>query len=292
MFNHHFSAILTVSATLALLASSCQGTALNNESSGESRSTNADSIISEFELRESIKTASENYRIESDDSIIGTIYLTVSASVQWPEELGKYKIDNLRDTIINYTFDSKANRDINKAITNDVTDVAQFQLGGTPQKITSVPDSMSMFAYYSNRSLQLVECTEQTVTYSATFSEYLGGAHPFSKSTPFTFILETDKMVNVDYLFTTGYESKLLPILMDAIAGSHSMSTDDLKAALLSNPEINSSSMVYLLNGSIVFHFNPYDILPYSFGPTDAYVSPYEVSEILKPEAKKLLLDM
>lgn len=292
MSPRHFSTILTASAAVAILAASCQGTAVDNSSDAAGKASSADSIISEFDLRESIKTASESYCIASDDSILGTVYMTVSTSVQWPEELGKYKIDNLRDTIINYTFDSKAPRDINKAIINNVTDVEQFELGGKPQKVDAIPDSMAMFAYYSNRTLQLVECTEQTVTYSATFSEYLGGAHPFSKSVPFTFILESDRIVNIDYLFAKGSESKLMPIVMGAIAGSHSMSTDELKAALLSNPEINSASIVYLLNGSIVFHFNPYDILPYSFGPTDAYVSPYEVSDFLTPEAKKLLLEI
>lgn len=280
-----------VAVALVWLMSACQGTAIDNEKSGNMSATEADidSIVSEFDLDEKMFTASANYMfVDETDSQPG--YLTVSTSVQWPEQLGKYKIDALRDTIRSLAFGVDSPADIRKAVARSVTDVASFGLPGKVTPVTSVPDSAGMFAYYSNRVVQLVECTQQTVTYSISLSEYMGGAHPNSNTTFFTFILDSGKILTPEILFTGDWKKTVEPVLMQSIAAELGMSVEETKSALLASP-FDVSPDVYLSNGIIIFHYNPYEILPYSAGAIDAPVSPYEVSAVLTPAAHKLLME-
>jgi len=284
----NWKTLLPLSVTAAIFFNACQGTAIDNkESSAKSDTT---SVISEFQLQESILTASESYRITSSDEDSTVYYLSLSSSVQWPESLGKHKIQALRDTIISIAFGPTKYNDIRNAIKASVTDVSQFGLGDKIERIESVPDSIAPNELYSNRTVQMVECTEQTVTYSAAWSEYLGGAHPNSGATPFTFVLASDSIVNMNYLFKPGAEKKLLPKILESLAMNYSMSVEELNNALLNSPT-SVTGNVYILNNTIVFHYNPYDILPYSYGASDAYIIPYEVADLLTPQAKKLLLD-
>lgn len=290
------SSLMAAASISAMLLSGCQGTAVDNQSKETADSAKnikaeePDSLIAEFPLRESIMTASQSYKIVSDDDPALIWYVTINTSVQWPETIGKYKITNLQDSLIDITFGAKANKDIKKAIRNSITDLEAYGLTGKTTVIDTVPKSDSPGEFYVTRSLQLIECTQQTVTYSATYSDFLGGAHPNSSATPFSFVLETDQPVTMEYLFTKDSFKKIIPYVMQSIADSHSMTLDELKSAMFNSLE-NVRTNVYILNGNIAFHYNPYDILPYSFGPSEAYISPIEVEEYLTPAGKKLLLE-
>lgn len=287
-----YKSILPIGAILLASAmSACQGKAIDNEKSEEKSQQDAavDSIVSEFDLDEKLYTASANYKFEDDEDAMSG-YLTVSTSVQWPEELGKFKIDALRDTIMSLTFGADAPSDIRKAVVNSVTDVASFGLPGKVTEVSTVPDSAGMYAYYSNRVVQLVECTQQTVTYSVSVSEYMGGAHPNSGTVFFTYILESGKILSPENLFTKDWKKIVEPVLMQSIAATLGMSVNETKSALLAQP-LEVSSDIYISNGIIIFHYNPYDILPYSAGSIDAAISPYEISAVLTPEARKILME-
>ena len=280
---------------LALLAlSACQGTAIDNEKKADKPAkesgADVDSIISEFPLQESLLTASRSYKVTSDEDTSLVWYVTLNTSVQWPEALGKHKIDNLRDSIVTLTFGIDAHKDIRKAIVKSVTDSEQYGLTGRIEEVDTIPQAAEISEFYATKALQLIECTQQTVTYSATSSEYMGGAHPNSGATPFSFVLGTDQAVTMDYLFEKGAMKELEPMIIEAIAASHSMSVEDVKRALINSPSVIVNN-VYIINGNIAFHYNPYDILPYSYGPSEAFIMPYNVENLLTPAAKELLLN-
>ena len=137
----NWKTLLPLSVTAAIFFNACQGTAIDNkESSAKSDTT---SVISEFQLQESILTASESYRITSSDEDSTVYYLSLSSSVQWPESLGKHKIQALRDTIISIAFGPTKYNDVRNAIKASVTDVSQFGLGDKIERIESVPDSIA-----------------------------------------------------------------------------------------------------------------------------------------------------
>ncbi|MDE6322513.1 MAG: RsiV family protein [Paramuribaculum sp.] len=280
-------------ATSLLLISACQGTAIDNSvspSSSEKSDDSGDSIIASFPLSETIMSASETYRLTDPADSSSVRFITLSTSVQWPEALGKFKIDNLHDSIVGITFGADAPKDIKKAIRQSVTRLDSYGLDGQVEKTDTIPASEEQSQYYVTRTLQLIECTQETVTYSSTFSEYLGGAHPNSGATPFSFILASDRPVTFDFLFLPGAMETLKPMILESIAASKSLSVDELKQALLNSPD-SITNNVYILNGTIAFHYNPYEILPYSYGPSEAFIIPDDVISILTPEAIKLLID-
>lgn len=289
----NFCLLLSATAVALGVLSSCQGTAIDNEEKAVAdsiKSEPSDSLISEFPLQESVMTASQSYKVVSDDDPSLVWYVTLSSSVQWPENIGKYKITLLQDSIIDLTFGAESPKEIKKAIKQSVTDLEAYGLKGTVESIDTVPQDAGVEEFYATRTLQLIECTQETVTYSATYSDFLGGAHPNSVATPFSFILASDQPVTMEYLFTPGAEKELIPLILQAVAASHSITVDELKTVMLNSPD-QIRKNVYLLNGNIAFHYNPYDILPYSYGPSEAYISPMEVEKYLTPAARKLLLD-
>ncbi|MDE6100286.1 MAG: hypothetical protein K2G01_04510, partial [Paramuribaculum sp.] len=248
-------------ATSLLLISACQGTAIDNSvspSSSEKSDDSGDSIIASFPLSETIMSASETYRLTDPADSSSVRFITLSTSVQWPEALGKFKIDNLHDSIVGITFGADAPKDIKKAIRQSVTRLDSYGLDGQVEKTDTIPASEEQSQYYVTRTLQLIECTQETVTYSSTFSEYLGGAHPNSGATPFSFILASDRPVTFDFLFLPGAMETLKPMILESIAASKSLSVDELKQALLNSPD-SITNNVYILNGTIAFHYNPYE---------------------------------
>lgn len=290
--NKRHSILIAQAVAAAAILASCQGTAIDNDKKTASAATEepVDTTIAEFPLHESVMSASESYKVTASGDTATVCFVTLSTSVQWPETIGKYKISALQDSIIDLTFGAEAPKEIKKAIRRSVTDLAAYGLEGTIVPIDTVPHGQGVDEYYSTRTLQLIECTQQTVTYSATVSGFMGGAHPNSSATPFSFILADDRPVTMEYLFLPGAEKELTPLILRAVADSHSITLDELKSVMLNTPA-QARNNVYLLNGNIAFHYNPYELLPYSYGASEAYISPYEVEHLLTPAAKKLLLD-
>lgn len=275
-----YTASLATALSIGFIA--CNG---NDNSSVDNSST---SDITNFRFNENIKSASRCYNITSDDF---NCYLTITTSVQWPEKIAEYDISHLRDTIIALTYPNSKTTDIDKAIIGFVDDYATYQLGSEAKRIDSIPSGADDTRIYnSDVRLTLAEITPQTATYSVDFSTYLGGAHPNSGSQPFTYLLKDAKIIDIDWLFTPGYQDTLIPILQDAVAQSAGITKSEMFESMLSN-SFPVSDNVYILNGTIIFHYNPYILLPHSYGQIDASVSPYLVRDILTPQAKALLLD-
>lgn len=260
--------------------------ACNNNSENTNNGSSSDEITN-FRFNENIKSASSTYNITSPDF---NCYLTLNTSVQWPEEISDYDISHLQDTIIALTYPKAKTTDIDKAILGYINDYAPYELGDNVQKIDSIPaDADETRIYNSDVRLSLEEITNFTATYSVDFSSYMGGAHPNAGSQPFTYLLKENKIINIDWLFTSGYQDTLIPLLQDAVAQSAGITKAEMFDAMLSN-SFPVSDNVYILNGAILFHYNPYILLPHSYGQIDAIISPYVVRDILTPQAKALLL--
>lgn len=272
-------------ASLALL-SACGGK--SDEGAGQAVSN--DGLITSLPLSMNIKSAEKSYRITSTDPEF-TCYLTISTSLQWPEAIASYDIKPLQDTILTLMYpDVKEPLDVNAAITQFVTDAKSFDLGDEITEVDTVPElSIDNQIYYASNQLQMMEISDELVTFSITASQYMGGAHPMTTSIPFTYDFDSSEIISFGWLFKEGADENLVPVLKEAIASQLNMTVQDFEDSLLSDFKV--SDMVYILNGHIVFHYNPYEILPYSFGSIDAVIYPSEITDILTPQAVTLLKD-
>lgn len=278
------SAILTALAIGALSLQSCGGDQHQKSSTGTDGSE-----VKQFVLNEVIKSSSASYKVASPG--FPDAYLTIRSSVQWPEKIGNYDIKALQDTIIKISFPNFKGSGIDNAITSYVKDYAIYELGDGVTPVDSVPQATAENpAYEAGLKVDMLEITEQTATYAVSYYQYLGGAHPNGGSTPFTYILDEGKVAGLDWLFKPGYEQALTPVLKNAVAAAAGVEPGELQNYMLAN-SFPITNDVCILEGAIVFHYNPYIILPYSFGSIDANISPYQVRDLLTPQASKLLLE-
>lgn len=177
-----------------------------------------------------------------------------------------------------------------EAIKAYVTDISAYQLGNMEKcgKVARV--SENAHSLYSEVSGRLVEVNRQSCTYLLSFSEYMGGAHPNHSSVVMSYDFDAGKCIDYDYLFKPGAEPRLQTLIMETLAANMAIPVSELDKELLQKP-LPVSKDVYVLNGMVVFHYNPYDILPYSYGSVDVDIAPYQVRESLTPEAYKLLIE-
>lgn len=278
------SRLFLSAATIALMTSvySC--------GNGNGSANDTDSIISSMKMTMDIKSASRNFKIKSFDPEF-ECYLTISADVQWPTSIGTYDISSLQDTLLAIAFPDQKIRDIDSVILDYTADAKAYELGDSITTISNIPDndnsSISIQAnYFNNVKIQLTEINDQLATFNVQTIQYMGGAHPNSGSFPFSYDLTTGNVINYDWLFKEGSEDDILDAIKNEVARQLDIMPDELADIQISEFAIPAS--VYILNGCIVFHYNHYEVLPYSYGAIDVTLSPIYISSLLTDQAKEL----
>lgn len=236
-----------------------------------------------------IKSLDKSYHI-IDSLNESECYLTLSTQIQWPNTIGSYDITLLQDSIISFLFDTNSHAGINNAILEFCNSAQSYQLGTKIQSTDSVPeDSPFNNVYFSTINLNVVEISNDLITFNILKEEYLGGAHPMTITQPFTYIFYCGDFVTLKWLFGNNNTDVLTDILWMNLTDQLGISEKRLKRNLIVD-KLPISESIFIQDDQIIFHYNPYDILPYSFGGIDVAVMPYQVSEFLTPEAKKLLI--
>lgn len=281
---------MKVSASL-IVAAIAATTLLGACSGNGTKKIDGDEVAS-FEIREQLKTASKSYRMIYATG--DTAYITLTATVQWPVELGEYNLIALQDSIIN-ALGTKSPYNIDQAMSAYVnnSDMVCNGVDGTATAVDSIPPMTDEINSYDiETTIKVTELNEQTVTYQIYNYSFTGGAHPNYAYTPFTYDLAAGKVLTFDSLFKPGSEKALRTLIEEALANQLGVSSP----AKLGNAGIFMDQMfvsrdVFISDGQIVFHYNPYDIGPYALGQIDVPLAPFVIENLLTPEARKLLLD-
>lgn len=265
----------------AMMAVSCVG------NSGESSST-AD--VRDFDVNLTVKSAEKYYETVIDGN---NVYVDVSTSVQWPEKLGNYDITPLQDTIMHYAFppETVTAGNINKTIAAYTADTSFLGADTKCVTVDSLPGGADAAPFFYDVTATLIEVNEQMVTYQVSTFTYTGGAHPYNASRPFTFDLARGRVLTAENMFISGTENEVLSIVQNGLARQLGIDPSQLENAGVFISQFTTPGQPYINNDVIVFHFNPYDIAPYSMGNIDVAVYPYELNEYLTPEVKELLGD-
>lgn len=278
--------------TASLLATAFAATALLTACSENGSKTVDGEDISNFEIREQLKSASKSFKLAYATG--DTAYVTLTATVQWPVELGKSDLIALQDTIIN-ALGTKSPYSVDQAMSVYVNNMDLIGLDANVQAtpVDSIPPMTDEINSYDiETTIKVTELNEQTVTYQIYNYSFTGGAHPNWSYAPFTYDLLSGKVLTFDSLFKPGSEEALLPLIEEALANQLGVSSPaKLGNAGVFTDQMFVSHSVFISDGQIVFHYNPYDIGPYSMGQVDVALAPFVIENLLTPEAKKLLLD-
>lgn len=270
----------------ALLLASCGGASESTESSVPAVSTAEKGEISSFAVRENIKSVSRSYRMVGETD---TCWLKVSTTVQWPEQIGDADIASLQDTIMATAYRTYRANDIDASMLNYVADTELYELG-TAERIDSVPSKAGEKSYYASVTSRLLELNTNMVTCQVSMSSFMGGAHPNSMSVPFTYDLKNGTVLNLGNMFREGTKAEVTDIVRTTLAEQFGVKPSTLVAAGFFTNDVALSDLVYVANGMVTFHYNAYDIAPYSMGAIDVKVAPWLLEEFLTPQAAALLL--
>ena len=245
--------------------------------------------VTSFPVREVILSADRNFRVVFDGD---TSYLDQYASIHWPEAFGGSDIEPLRDSLIRYCFSDTTFAGPEEAVRHFVDDTSVFDVPDGEIQVTPI-DSLpaggeGVRSYFNNVSATVMEVDEVKVTYQVTQSTYLGGAHPSTIVHPFTYDLADGRVLDVDNMFTQQGRDSIMPIIINALARQLDVPVSGLDRAGIFSSQLTYPGLPYINNNILYFHYNPYDIAPYSSGMIDVAVYPYEVESLLRPEVKEL----
>lgn len=254
--------------------------------SGEQKQSSSSSQISNFEIDETIKTATQSYQAAAQADTLDpwSSRITLSTSIQWPMKFGDANIKALQDTIVSRAFSIKG-KSVDDAILAFLDNTDQFETGLKYEKV----DSLSDPGMYLEVTARIIDMNTRTVTYQVQTSSFTGGAHPNSAIQPFSYDLKNGRVLTAADLFVEGSEPKLLKAIKESLAYEMNTSVDKLDDAGIFTSQLTYIGAPYINGDAIVFHYNPYEIAPYAAGMIDVNVWAPEIEDCLTPEAKSLL---
>lgn len=240
--------------------------------------------INEFTVGQKFLYADKNYRVDTD---YGTVYLQMSTSVQWPDELGAYDIAALQESLIRKAYRDSASVTVKEAIKKYIEDTSIVDGAIDVVAVDSLPaDSMT---YFSSVTANVLDIDESMVTYQIVGSTYLGGAHPMTGVRPFTYDFAEGKVLDISNIFLPDTPTdSVMPIITGALARQMGIPVSSLEDAGIFVNQLTYPGRPYITNNVLYFHYDPYEIGPYSLGNVDVAVYPFEIDRFLAPGVKKL----
>ncbi len=253
---------------------------------GRSEAGKQGSRITDFVVKQNIKTADKNYKLVTD---YDTMYLDIYTSIHWPEQLGGANLKVLQDSLLYFAYGDSTVKSVDSAIMAFIDDTGIVDGVKEATPVDSMPDvGDGMQAYFNNVTASVIEMNEEMVTYQVTMSSYLGGAHPYTNIRPFTFDMRSGKVLSIDNMFKPEARDSIMPLITNALARQLDVAPDKLEKAGIFSNQLTYPGVPYMANNMLYFHYNPYEIAPYSSGMIDVAVYPYEVEGMLTPEVRSL----
>lgn len=247
-----------------------------------------DPEIEEFEIGQIIKSADRNYRFLMAGD---TTYVDIFTTIQWPTRLGDADIRVLQDSLLRICYPDTFGLDVDvaiKAYLDDTMMINEMADDGKVERVDSIPDGDEVRSYFASVSASASEITEELATYQVTFASYLGGAHPYAASYPFTYDLENVRVLTLQDILTPEGVDSIMPVIQNALARQLEVPVERLGRAGIFMSQFDKPGKPYISGSVLYFHYNPYEIAPYSAGMIDVPVYPYELKDWLQPDVKKL----
>lgn len=259
---------------LGLLATGCAGSQQNN--SGDE--------ISNFEVRQTIKSIERSYLCEGDDAVFADslkIYSEVKIVVEWPEKLGDTDIKVLQDSLLSSIF-TKPEATIDKSMITS----AQTPEGSdlfSMKAIDSIPNEPCMI-YSRDVLVSTAAFNSDFISYEISTYSYTGGAHGMTESHYVNYDLNSKTVITSENAFRPNTESYILQAIKDNLMTQYNVSSmEELEKKGFFIDQIFLTRNFYIEGTELVFHYNPYDIAPYSEGSIEVHVPYYQVKNCLSP---------
>lgn len=123
------------------------------------------------------------------------------------------------------------------------------------------------------------------ISVATTIYSYTGGAHPNSVQVYRSYDLRTGKPITLDQILIPGYEREL-----NAAGEIEFRMTKEIPPDItlkergywFEEGQFSLNQNFAIINKSLVFYFNPYEIAPYSMGPTELELKLTDYAQLIK----------
>lgn len=279
----------TIALAMATAVASCSGNT-NKPATPDSESEN---VITNFEIVQTVKSLERNYICEGapahyNDST--EVYSTVRIAVEWPEKMNGYNIKTLQDSLLSAIFD-KPEQTIEASMTASAAQPEGSDLFKM-KEIDSIPSSEPAMVYSRDMIASVITFSPLFISYQIMTATYNGGAHGMTESSYVNYDFSTGKVLTYDDTFMPESEPKLLQAIKDNLMTRYNVSSmEELDRRGIFTDQIYVSKNFYLQGYDVIFHYNPYDIAPYSEGSINVRVPYFQIPDCLTPEITRLLTD-
>lgn len=193
----------------------------------------------------------------------------VILQIEYPEITGKVSQqvvkklnENIRKDILNSTFLSDQPNSFEALKTSLETDYNDL--------IREFPDYANAWALEVNSDILYQDSL--FISLASTVYSYTGGAHPNSGQLYRSYDLRTGEPITLDKILVEGFERTLNEAaeiefrMTKEIPPSESLKD---KGYWFEEGRFSLNNNFAIINKSLVFYFNPYEIAPYAMGPTE-----------------------
>jgi hypothetical protein len=137
--------------------------------------------------------------------------------------------------------------------------------------------------YYDHLTGRAEYGKENVINYRLIEDVFTGGAHPCIQTTILRFNTQTGDFITLNDVFPTLNQPQLQKILLEKLMKDQDVhSIDELhQKGILEMTDMFVSNNFALLEDSIEFHYNEYDIAPYAAGACTIRVSYQDVKDII-----------
>lgn len=244
--------------------------------------------IENFEVNQVFKTAQSVYHILDKNAEQDT-YTMASVALQWPVKFGNNDLTALQDSLLMVTFGEKGSPD---EVINNYLSHPQGYGDKVLDLITDVSQDIDENALMlsSTISVSSIGFCERYIVYKIDNYEFGGGAHANFYSHFLNYDIKNNKVLNFADIFEAGTEEQLMQLITNHLKGNYfAESLEELaeKSGIYTD-KIFVSRNVFLTGDSIIFHYNPYDIAPWSEGIISVRIPVYELEQLLTSPVREL----
>ena len=244
--------------------------------------------VENFNVNQVFKTAQSVFHILDKNDSIDT-YTTASVALQWPLQFGDNDITALQDSLLLLTFGETGNPD---DVINEYISHPQGYGDKVLDLIEDLPADLNPETMVLSNTVSVSSegFCENYIVYKVDNYEYSGGAHPNLYSHFLNYDIKSNRVLTFNDIFVENSEEALHNLITLHLLGNYfAESLDELaeKSGIFTD-QIFVSRNVYLTGDNIVFHYNPYDIAPWSEGIISVKIPVYQLSRLLTPEVKEL----
>lgn len=252
--------------------------------------TESDSAISDFEIKQTIKSLRRSYLAEGENAVFGDsmkIYSTVNLEIEWPEAFGDYDISVLRDSLLAFAFEHPE-ATVDASMKADAARPEGTELF-TMTPVDSIPNAPCM-EYTRDISTSVVSVSRDYTVYQVTTYSYTGGAHGATLVRYVNYDFDTSTVADKANTFTEGSDSLLLPAITSQLCSDFRVNSPAaLRSVGINVDDLTVSPNFYFDDYEIVFVYNQYEIAPYALGIIKVRVPFFAIADALTPLAKSIL---